>query len=208
MESLPLQRCGDLSKSEGFSKHAGVALIVVTILSLAVAGFAVLNPHSMTVTKQQLVTITQSIQNTQTVTVAGTQTITSMTATTSRAAPPPGYYQQYCNAYNCGGYAPPPGTYNTGCYMQGPLNVLGNTSVQCYGWLYKDPSGCVDLLVPVSVPGNNQVQQYYFLQNLPASHPAIGTWVTVTGELYEQGNSVGPTGASCPSSYIVVTSIS
>ncbi|HKM51712.1 MAG TPA: hypothetical protein VJZ75_11095, partial [Candidatus Bathyarchaeia archaeon] len=185
------------------AKPLNVALIIITILSLAIAGYSTVNPHVTTVTQQQFVTTTQSIHSTLTVMSVGTQTVTSSVSRVITINLPAGQYQ-YCNSYNCSPYAAPPGYPGLGC---GPYTVASDTTVQCSGYLYADGSGCVDLLVPVDNGYSNNIQQYYYLQNLPASHPPIGSWVTVTGQLNQQGNNAGPNGGACPSSYINVTSI-
>ena len=98
------------------------------------------------------------------------------------------------------------GNYYTTCFP-GPA-----FSIQCSGNLLRNPNGCTVLgfLVGnwVNDPTNivPTATQYYTLQNLPSSIPPIGSWVTVTGYLY-QGPNHSPTGASCPGNYINVTSI-
>jgi hypothetical protein len=194
---------------KGLTKPVGIALVVITALSLAVAGYSALTPHVANVTQQQFITNTQSFVNKQTATIAGTMTMTAVVTTTNNAANlPPGYYQ-YCAEYNCNPYPAPPGYYSFGCASQGPYSSPGlSSTVQCTGWLYKDPNGCVDLMVPVDDGYTNQIQQYYSLQNLPSSYPSIGSWVTVKGQLYQNGQMMGPSGGACPASYITVTSIS
>ena len=80
-------------------------------------------------------------------------------------------------------------------------------TTQCVGYLYQDPNGCVELVTPVYGASGVLSYQYYTLQKLPPTYPAIGTWVSVTGQLYS-GSNVSPTGASCPGNYINVSSIS
>lgn len=192
----------------GISKPIGIVLAIVILASLAVAGFNSLNPHTMTVTQQQIVVNSQNVYNTQTVTRLSTQIVSSVSIVVGSTSLPASYYQ-FCNNYNCSPYAPPGGSVNFGCYSSGPTNmgVYGNITVQCSGYLYSDANGCLDLLVPIDNGYTNQVQQYYFLQNLPATPPAVGTWIKVTGLLNLQGNNPGPNGGSCPSSSISVTSI-
>jgi hypothetical protein len=84
-------------------------------------------------------------------------------------------------------------------------------TVQCIGYLYEDQNSCFELVIPIPVLGSrgavySQYSQYYTLQQLPASYPAIGTWVSVTGQLH-QGPNFSSTGASCPGNYINVNSI-
>lgn len=185
-----------------FSKRITIALILLTIFSLLVIGYSTFTPNVTTLTQQQLVTNTQKFQST--IVNFGTQTVTSITTVTNTNLPA-GYYQ-YCNVYSCSPYTSP-GGYNFGCYPSVPYSVIGNNTVQCSGYLYMDGSGCTDLLVPIDDGFTNHIQQYYYLLNLPAFHPSIGSWVTVKGQLIQQGSSTGPNGA-CPASSIIVSSIS
>jgi hypothetical protein len=82
-----------------------------------------------------------------------------------------------------------------------------NDTVQCAGYLYQNPNSCVELVIPIVSPIGLVSSQYYTLQELPASYPAIGTWVSVTGQLH-QGHNFSSTGAACPGNYLNVTSIS
>lgn len=188
-------------RKKSISKPLSLGLVVLAILSLAVGEYNLINPHAATVTQQHFETTTQNFYNIQTVTSLDTKTvITLTTATTSRNTLPADYYQ-YCNVYNCVPYPAPPGYYNWGCYTNGSADT-----VQCAGYLYKDANGCTDLLVPIDNGYSNQVQQYYYLANLPSSHPPIGSQVTVTGQL-SQGYHAAPNGGACPSSYINVSSL-
>jgi len=100
-----------------------------------------------------------------------------------------------CYQYNC--------NYNSNsCQLSGYDNTT-----QCAGYLYQDPVGCVEVVIPVYSPVGFLSYQYYTLHNLPASYPPIGAWVIVTGQL-SQGYNVAPNGAACPGNYINVTSIS
>ena len=83
-----------------------------------------------------------------------------------------------------------------------------NETAQCYGELYQESSGCVMLIVPVMDPNNNPiiVNQYYALHNLPASHPPVGSWVTITGQISQSQS--GSSNQSCPLSSINVTKVS
>jgi hypothetical protein len=98
------------------------------------------------------------------------------------------------------------GNYYTTC-QQGSGNWI-----QCSGNLLQSPTGCVILgfLVGnwVNDPTNivTTATQYYTLHNLPSSYPPAGSWVTVSGQLY-QGSNFSPSGAACPGNYINVTSI-
>jgi hypothetical protein len=91
------------------------------------------------------------------------------------------------------------GNYYSTC-QQGPGNWI-----QCSGNLLQSPSGCIILGFVVS-SGYTTATQYYTLHNLPSSYPPAGSWITVTGQLY-QGLNYSPIGAACPGNYINVTSI-
>ena len=172
----------------------GVAL--VAILSLGYVGYSALNPSTVTMTQQQqqYVTNMQSPQ-TQTVTVLSTQTNQAATTATATAVNGQAYQQACVTGPGCN----PPYNYDS-CWSTGQ----GNT-VACDGYLIQDQNGCVELSVPTMTVAQNPYD-HYTLQNLPSSHPAIGTWVVVKGQLYTGPNS-GPNGASCPTAYINVSSI-
>jgi hypothetical protein len=112
------------------------------------------------------------------------------------------YYNYYVNCY-----------YNNSCPSVGTsppmINSCQATSgqVQCVGYLYQDPNSCVVLVIPVYSSIGLVSYQYYTLQKLPSSYPAIGTWVSVTGQL-SQGTNFSSTGAACPGNYINTASIS
>ena len=204
-----------------------VGLILVTILSLGYAGYTSLNPHVATVTQQQLVTNTQNLYSTQTVTTATTTatTTTSSTTTTSTSTTTEqsgyGFMYEFYPPFenppysNCGTYCPPPGsTYYLNNYNSCNLSYASynepssNNMVSCYGYLYQDSAGCTDLVVPIANPYylESPVYQFLNLHNMPSNSPPLGSWVTVTGQVY-QGYSAGPSGAACPLNYINVTSI-
>ena len=82
-----------------------------------------------------------------------------------------------------------------------------NGTVQCVGYLYENPNSCIELVIPIYAVVGEASYQYFTLQSLPSSYPAIGTWVTVNGQLH-QGPNFSSTGASCPGNYINVSSIS
>jgi len=191
-------------ESKRSSKPLNIALVIVIILSLFLAGCTAFGPHVATIAQQQFVTTAQPLRSTSTSVNLETQTVTSVTTVTNTNLPA-GYYQ-YCNSYSCSPYAAPPGYYDFGCSPSAPYSIANGNTVECSGYLYSDGSGCVDLLVPIDNGYSNNIQQYYYLENLPASHPPIGSWVTVSGQLYQQGNYRGPMGV-CPSTYINVTSI-
>ena len=171
--------------------------------------------------------VTSSMQTSSTVsqTQAATTSVTQTVATTT-------VMPQDCSIYGCYPYpaypyAPyPPGYpaypgyypgYSPG-YYNGYSSVYGgcsyaistspnNNAVQCYGYVYQAPNGCVEL----EVGANNApyyggtALQYYTLHNL-SSTPASGTWVRVQGLMY-QGANTSPTGAGCPGNYINVSAI-
>ena len=101
---------------------------------------------------------------------------------------------------------------NLGAYCDFTYNVCQNPNTlsnqaQCSGYLYRPQNGCLELEVPVNSPYAAQVYQYYTLNNLPASYPPLGSWVTVTGSIYT-GSNASNYNAACPGNYINVTSIS
>jgi hypothetical protein len=81
-----------------------------------------------------------------------------------------------------------------------------NGTVQCVGYLYENQNSCFEIVIPIVSSIGLVSSQYYTLQKLPASYPAIGTWVSVTGQLH-QGPNFSSTGAACPGNYLNVTSI-
>ena len=98
--------------------------------------------------------------------------------------------------------------YNNNCnqmYNSCQLPIYNN-QVQCVGILYKNSSACVILRIPLYSAVGLVSYQYYTLQKLPSSYPAIGTWVFVAGQ-FNQGNNSSPTGAPCPGNYINVALI-
>ncbi|MGA2783245.1 MAG: hypothetical protein ABSF09_00915 [Candidatus Bathyarchaeia archaeon] len=100
-----------------------------------------------------------------------------------------------CYPYNC--------NYNSNsCQTSGYDNTA-----QCAGYLYQDPVGCIEVVIPIYSPLGLLSYQYYTLHNLPASYPPIGSRIIVTGQL-NQGFNAAPNGAACPGNYINVTSIS
>jgi len=197
-----------------------IGLIIIAILSLAFAGYTTLNPHTATLTQQQVITNTQSVYNTQTVTALSTITPTvttsiatisaastantvsiSSSATASTVFVTPGAYSG-CGTSGC--FSPGLGAYGSMCQ-----STSQNGTVQCSGYLYELSGGCVKLAIPYINPDvlETTAYVYYTLQNLPPATPPAGSWVTVTGQLY-QVSTFGPPGESCSGSYIQVTSIS
>ena len=190
-----------------------IGLVFITILSLALVGYTALNPHLSTVTQQQFVTDTQNIYGTQTqtqtVTLIGTQTVTAVITSTTGFGYGPGYQGcTYYGSYYCSypGYSNYYPRYNSNYYA---CQSSTNSTAQCSGYLYRSTWGCTELAIPINNGYYYQsgVYQYYTLQNLPSTYPSLGSWVTVTGQIYN-GYNTGTYGTACPGSYITVTTIS
>ena len=222
----------------------GIGLIIIAVVSLAAAGFAVLNPHgTTTVTQQQTFTILQTSSVVQGVMVNSAVTVVSLASYTVPGGPASA---PYCGFYGCGyGNSNPncgtstcayPNCDSNGCSFQlcgsngctfaSPayttqqqcgfngcpystcLTGQGN-SVQCAGYLQNN-NGCVELVIPVTNyaigAGETSATWYYTMQNLPASYPPVGSWVTVNGQL-NVGRNTGSNGAACPGNYINVSSL-
>ena len=193
-------------------------LVLVTLLSLAFAGYTALNPHTVTVTQQQMLTNTQSLYFVQTQAVTSVSTATSFITLTSAA--PNGYaYGSYQGCYYYGCYQGPGYYYSSPGYYPGyygnyypPCQSTGaNGSVTCSGYLYQAQNGCTLLAIsttnnPYPSYATTYVYEYYSLHNLPSNTPASGTWVTVSGQMY-QGYNTSPNGNACPNNYINVNSI-
>jgi hypothetical protein len=206
------------SGKSGGKKALWVGAIAIIVIALG-AGFynyVGVTPHTVTLTSTNYATSTSTVTSTQSVTSFATNTYTNF-VTTSAAAPVgnpyvPPYYaansQQPCYYYYNRCYY-----YSSDCYYWGQCDFFnvcqnqGNNTVQCSGYLYQDPSGCTELVIGIWTPYAQPSYQYFTLQNLPASHPSFGSWVTVTGQSY-RGSNTAPNGAACPGNYIVVSSIS
>jgi hypothetical protein len=92
------------------------------------------------------------------------------------------------------------GNYSTTC-LPGPGNWI-----QCSGNLLQSPGGCI-ILGFIASSGYTSATQFYTLHNVTSiNYPPFGSWVTVTGQLY-QGYNYSPIGAPCPGNYINITSI-
>ena len=235
------------SKPRGRVSNLSIGLIIITVISLAAAGFTVLNPHTTTITQQQIMTNERTTDIVQAVTSGNVVTVFTVVTNTVAVAP--------ANAQNCGGYYgcaysnsnPNCGTSScavptcdsSGCSFQlcGPngcsslspgypdytpqecgfngcaystCQTIGqDNSVQCAGYL-QNSNGCVELVVPVANyalgASETMATRYYTLYGLPSSGPAIGSWVTVNGQL-KQGPNTASNDAACPGNYINVTSI-
>jgi len=140
-------------------------------------------------------------------------------------------YSQYCSPYGC--MNPPGGSYNTynpynppNPWYPGYYNGLyygywngyftppcqagaSGNNVTCSGYIFQAQNGCNVLVIPIANAyySESYTFQYYTLHNLPANAPSNGSWVQVTGSLYQGANS-STNGASCPGNYINVSSIS
>ena len=195
-----------------------------------------MNPRVNTVTQQQFVTNTQNVYSTQIQTITSVSQVTLATTTTNVAATGNGAgvssgYYQYCSPYGCmyspgpsyntyNPYNPPnpwyPGYYNGAYYGYYNGNFFPpcqsnapSNSVTCSGYIFQAQNGCTVLVIPVANPyvAESSVFQYYTLHNVPSNAPSNGSWVNVSGQLY-QGANTSSNGASCPGNYINVTSIS
>ena len=159
--------------------------MLVALLSLAFAGYTALNPHTVTVTQQQMQTNTQSVYFVQTQAVTSVSTATSYTTI---SAVPNGYgygnngnygnygnYGSYqpCDYYGCYGssnYYYYPGYYYGYDYYPGYYYEYGNynyyspcqssssySNVTCSGYLYQAQSGCTLLVISTT---NNPYPSY------------------------------------------------
>lgn len=191
------------SNRSSYRPLAIVGLALVIILSLAFLGYTVLNNHTTLVTQNLMITNTTNLYTTQTQTV--TTALTAATTVTRTTFTGFGYgYYPGCMSYGCPEQNPAYySNFNT-CRGSG-----SNSEAQCYGYIEGSSDGCMILAAPFIDPYNSSpyvVYQYYTLHNLPSPYPSAGTWVTVTGQLY-QGYTTSPSGAACPSNNINVTSI-
>jgi hypothetical protein len=214
-----------------------IGLALVAILALGFAGYTALNPNVRTVTQQQMFTNVQSVYSTQTQTVTSVSQVAQMvTVANTQATTGVGYGQQsgyysYCSPYGCmnspgpsyntyNPYSPPnpwyPGYFNGVYYgywngnFVPPCQTSGySNTVTCSGYIFQAQNGCTVLVIPVANQyyAESYVYQYYSLHNLPSSIPSNGSWVTLSGQLY-QGANTSSTGASCPGNYINVATMS
>jgi hypothetical protein len=194
-------------------------LVLVALLSLAFAGYTALNSRTVTVTEQQMLTNTQSQYFVQTQAVTSASTATSYITLTN--APPNGYaYGNYQSCYYYGCYQGPGYYYNNNPgYYPGYYgndyspcqSTQSSGSITCSGYLYEAQNGCSLLAIsttnnPYPSYATTYVYEYYSLHNLPSNTLASGTWVTVSGQMY-QGYNISSNGNSCPNNYINVNSI-
>jgi hypothetical protein len=213
-----------------------VGLILIAVLALGFAGYTAMNPHVTTMTQQQVITNTQSVFNTQTQTVTSVNQVTqAVTVANTQAATGNGVgtgYNQYCSPYGCM-YSPgpayntynpaqPPNPWSPGYYNGAyygydyygnfvpPCQPTGsNNTVSCYGYIFTAQNGCNVLVIPMANAYYSEsfTYQYYTLHNLPANTPSNGSWIKVSGQMF-QGSNTSSSGASCPGNYINVSSIS
>lgn len=182
-----------------------LALIILAIVAVASVGLFAsvsMNPQTVTAVSTEFQTETSFITSTETST--SYSTVTSLMTTTALAMGYP--YSQNCSnnycqspCYYCG--------YNPDINSIPCLTTAFSNAAQCSGFLFQDPNGCIELVIPINPVFGGTVYQYYTLHNLPSTYPPIGSLVAVTGQLH-QGYNTGPTGAACPGNYINVTSIS
>jgi hypothetical protein len=183
---------------------AMIGIALVAIVSLGLAGYTTLTPHSATVTEQEYLTNTQNFYTTQTKTLTSTSTVTSSVATNAAInlnGEGPASYQT-CGYYGC---YPAQGYTYTPCMSIG----TGNT-VTCNGYLIQNGNGCVQVSVPITDPDywNSGIWYvHYTLQKLPSPYPTRGSWVQVTGQLNITNTSISANSAACSPNTITVTSI-
>jgi len=187
-----------------------VGIALLAILSLGVAGYTTLAPHSATVIQQEYLTNTQNFYTTQTQTMISTSTSTMTSAVATNAAinlnagNNPSVYQT-CGYYGC---YPAQGYTYTPCTSYG--SAATNT-VTCYGYLVRDGNtSCVEISVAATDPDywrSGVFWVHYTLQNLPSSYPQVGSWVNVVGQLNVVNTSLSANTASCSPNIIMVSSI-
>ena len=184
-----------------------VGIALAAILSLGLAGYETLTPHSETVTQQQYLPNTQNFYTTQTQTVTSTSTLTTAVATNTAinlSGNGAGYYQT-CGYYGC---SPAQGYSYTPCT---PTGSSTSNTVTCYGYLVQNrDASCVQISVVTTDPDywrSGVFWVHYTLQSLPSSYPQIGSWVNVTGQLNIVNTNISANSASCSPNTITVTSI-
>jgi len=182
-----------------------IALGLIAVISAGLFAYTSMNPQTVTLVSTSFATQTSFITSYETSTSYSTVTsLTTMTTALGMGYP----YGQNC--YNSG-------CYQTPCYSCGynsdinsnPCLITSNSNAaQCSGYLFISGTGCVELVIPISALLGGTVYQYYTLQNLPRTYPAIGSWVTVTRQ-FHQGLNTAPNqpALACPGNYINVTSI-
>ena len=202
------------SKRSGRVSNLGIGLIIITVISLAVAGFTVLNPHGTTITQQQMITSVQTTNAVQVVTVGSVVTVFTMGTNTVFGAP--------TNAQNCSEYGCPYSNSNpncgtsscaypicdsNGCSFQlcGPNGCSVSPGYQDYTPQECGFNGCAYTTCQ-SIVQNNSVQCAGYLQNnngcveivVPVTNYAIGVDETIATRYYTLQNlpsSVPPIGS-------------
>ena len=200
------------------SQSASVSVPTPTV-SQSVSASQSMSVSIGTSTQQQ----TTSMQTAQMTTLATTQQTSSVSVTAQGGTTTTTNTMTTVSPANCGSfgcypfppyppYYPYPGypAYGYPAYpysgAYGGCSYSVDSSVSCYGYIYQAPNGCVELVVPVySYYTGTYSIQYYTLHNL-SSTPASGTWVTVTGAMY-QGANTSSNGAACPGNYINVNTV-
>ena len=182
-----------------------VVLGLIAVISAGLFAYTSMNPQTVTLVSTSYATQTSFITSYETSTSYSTVTsLTTMTTPLGMSYP----YGQNC--YNSSCYLNPCTYcgYNSDINSNPCLVTTSSNAAQCSGFLYISGTGCVELVIPINAVFGGTVYQYYTLQNLPRSYPAVGSWVTVTGELH-QGINTAPNQPSlaCPGNYINVTSI-
>jgi hypothetical protein len=183
--------------------NAVAILLQTSIVALAPASLTFPSTGVETSSAAQTVTITNT--GTASITFINPKALTPISVTTGSTVTSQANETATAangNAYqlNCGNTVGCNWPYNyDACWGTGEGN-----NIACDGYLTQDMNGCVILDVP-TISNNYPPYNHYNLQNLPQSHPPIGSWVVVKGQLFQGPNS-GPNGA-CPSTYINVTTI-
>ena len=186
---------------------AVIVLALVAVVSAGLFAYTSMNPQTVTLVSTSFATQTSFITSYETST--GYSTVTSLTTMTTAIGMgyPYGqncynsnYCQSPCYSYGCG--------YNSDINSNPCLITTNTNAAQCSGFLFISGTGCVELVIPIYGLIGGAVYQYYTLHNLPQSYPAVGSWVTVTGQLH-QGLNTAPNqpALACPGNYINVTSI-
>ncbi|MGA2784356.1 MAG: hypothetical protein ABSF09_06635 [Candidatus Bathyarchaeia archaeon] len=192
-------------KSSGsLSKRVGIGLTLLAVLSLAIAGFSVLNPQVTTVTQQQFITSVRSVSKIQAYTTNSMVTVV-MTATSTLAGSgfqqntqTCGYSCLYPNSFspNCGtNSCAYPTCGSNGCSFQlcGPNGCSfaspGYTAQQC-GY-----NGCYYSTCQSTSQGTVQCAGYLYQNNsgcvelvVPVANYASGVGSTTATQYYTLHN--------------------
>ena len=179
--------------------------------SQTLGGTVTVSIGSTSQSKSASSSVSQSQAATSTIQTVATSTVDPQDCGMYSCYPYPSYpYNPYQPGYpSYPGYYPGYPSYSNGyggCSYAISTSP-NNNAVQCYGYVFQAPNGCVELEVAaVNAPYyGGTALQYYTLHNL-SSTPPTGTWVRVQGLMY-QGYNTSPTGAGCPGNYINVSTI-